>query len=421
MKNHLLLKFLLPVLALAVGIVGFMYLVKTKPPSEPVQAEEKAWMVSVQEARPRELAPALTLYGRVESPYHATLGSALNAEVLAVPAREGRHVSKGGVLARLDDRDINLLVRQRTADLAEAKAALRSEQNLHANNLASLPREKNLLALAEKAVERAQSLEKRQLGSRSALDEARQAVERQALVVNARQLEIKNHAVRLAQLEARQSRAAALLEQAELDRERAQITAPFAGLIAAVRIAPGDRVRVGDPLISLYSLDTLEVRAQIPSTYRDTVSRVLEGGGQLPAKASSAGQSLELHLDRLAGEVQADSGGMDGLFRVETGASLLRLGQFLEVNLLLPPQSEVVPLPFEAIYGGGRIYKMLEGRMSMIKVERVGEYLTPQGESQVLVRAEELKAGDQIIVTQLPNAMDGLKVTTGETTKGEAE
>jgi hypothetical protein len=86
------------------------------------------------------------------------------------------------------------------------------------------------------------------------------------------------------------------------------------------------------------------------------------------------------------------------------------LGQLLNLALNLPETKEIIALPFEAVYGTNRIYKLQNDRMLGVEVERVGEKLSVTGESQILIRSPALKPGDKIITTQLPNAMDGLKV-----------
>jgi hypothetical protein len=53
----------------------------------------------------------------------------------------------------------------------------------------------------------------------------------------------------------------------------------------------------------------------------------------------------------------------------------------------------------------------MEGqRMRALHMERVGEQRGLDGSARVLVPSPELQPGDQIVITQLPNAMDGLRV-----------
>lgn len=72
----------------------------------------------------------------------------------------------------------------------------------------------------------------------------------------------------------------------------------------------------------------------------------------------------------------------------------------------------MIAIPFRSIYGNNRIFLLNDGRMKAIDVESVGQFETEQGDSLLLVRSDQINAGDQIIVTHLPNAVDGLKVKT---------
>jgi hypothetical protein len=189
-----------------------------------------------------------------------------------------------------------------------------------------------------------------------------------------------------------------------------QVKAPFAGIVAKVEVAVGDRVRSGDALLTLYDNTALEVRAQIPLRYQGVVLNSLAKRQFLMAETVIDTHPVRLRLTRIAGQINKDSGGIDGLFTVEQGAAWLRLGQLLNLTLSLPEATEIIALPFESVYGTNRIYKLQDNRMQGILVERVGEKVDVTGQSRILVRSAELKAGDQIITTQLPNAMDGLKV-----------
>ena len=78
------------------------------------------------------------------------------------------------------------------------------------------------------------------------------------------------------------------------------------------------------------------MRAEIPEKYLQVTHHSLDSGNSLNAVAKINGHSIALKLERLAGEVRKDGGGIDGLFNITEGEELLRLGQFAEVNLFLP-------------------------------------------------------------------------------------
>jgi RND family efflux transporter MFP subunit len=241
------------------------------------------------------------------------------------------------------------------------------------------------------------------------LDEALAAYEQQELVLKQLQHEINEHPARLAQLKAALSRAQALLEQSKVNLARSEIRAPFDGRVAGLTVALGDRVRAGDSLLTIYDLNQLEVRAQIPGRYIAQVRRMLNEGQTLTASAWLDGEEKRLTLARLSGEVRQDSGGIDGLFRLKDNHEPLPLGTFVELQLQLAEQDKVIELPFSALYGMNRVYLIEDEHLRSITIERIGEKNAADGNT-LLIRSEELEAGDLIATTQLPNAITGLRV-----------
>lgn len=419
-------KLLISLLVLVIGGVGFWYLKTTKPQSEPIQAKEKAWIISTVSVIPKTLTPTLTLYGRVESPRNAVLRApnltlSANTEVIVVAILEGEQVKKGQLLVQLDDRDSQLNLTQRKADITDIEAQISVEKQRNENNLAAITHDETLLKLVRESVKRAEQLKQQRVGSQAALEDTQQAVERQMLTVVNRRTEIKMYQARLAQLEAKQVRAVALRDAAQLELERTKILAPFSGIISDVSVSVGDRVRSGDALLTVYDNTALEVRAQIPNLYAGMVLRTLTSGQTLAASAEVNAQRILLGLDRVSGQISRNSGGIDGLFLVIKGANALRLGQFITLFLDLPAQAQVVALPFSAMYGKDRIYKLVAERMQGLTVERVGEYVESTEDVKMLVRSLQLNAGDRIITTQLPNAIEGLRVQVAEETAHDSK
>ncbi len=404
-------KILLPIAVLAVAVAGAWLLYATKPKTPPLQTEEQAWVIAAQSVKLETAAPTLPLYGRVETPRTARLASALSAEVRAVAVDEGNTVHKGQLLIRLDDRDSRLQLASREADVQEAQAAIDSARHSHDNDVGALAHEQALLKLDKKALQRAKDVAAKGLAAQSLVDDAQQAVERQALAVATRRLAVKNFSAQLSQLQARLAKAVADRDTAALNVKRTRITAPFAGRIAKVSVAAGDRVNVGSQLLELYDTHALELRAQIPAPKVAALRRMLDDGKAVHGDGSSDGQAVTVVLERLAGQVQQGSGGIDGLFKVTAGRDNLALGQFVDLSVALAPVGDVALLPATALYGMNRIYLLRDGRMAGVDVEVVGERRN-DGVSQVLVRSPALHDGDQVIVTHLPNAIDGLRVKT---------
>lgn len=402
---------ILPVALLAIAILGAWLLHATKPKTPSLQVEEQAWVIAAQPIKLETVAPSLPLYGRVETPRTAKLASALSAEVHEVAVREGDTVRKGQMLMRLDDRDSRLQLASREADVHEVQAAIDSAQQSHDSDVAALEHEKTLLNLNKKALQRAKDVAAKGLAAQSIVDDAQQTVERQSLAVETRRLAVQDFPAQLAQLKARLAKALADRDTAALNLKRTRITAPFAGRIAKVSVSPGDRVNVGTVLLELYDMHALELRAQIPAPNVAALRQILEKGGDVQGSGSSDGQNVTVVLERLAGQVEQGSGGIDGLFKITSGRAGLALGQFIDLSVELEPLANVAVLPATALYGMNRIYLMRDGRMMGVNVTVVGER-RHDGISQVLLQSPKLHDGDKVIVTHLPNAIDGLRVKT---------
>lgn len=398
-------KIILPIAVLAVGVGTFAYFKSTAREQPAAEIKERIWRVEVQEVMPRTLTPALTLYGQVETPKRLKAAAPAASVVEDVVVKEGDRVTKHQLLVRLDERDFLPRLRQARAEVGELRALIASEDNRYQSDQQALRHEDELLALARAEVDRNKALQKRKLGAESALDKARQDAARQALTVTSRRYSIDDHRARLEQLKARLTRAEAQLQEAELEYERSSLRAPYDGIVASVAVTAGDRVMQSDILLEMYSVDDLEVRARIPAPYQEELPRALSEGKRLTGGAERGNGQIKLRLDRISG--QASPSGVDGLFSIDAGAALLRTGQVLRFQLQRPPQRNAVAVPYQAVYGGNRIYKLVEGRMEGIKVEPLGGYF--DGEEKLLVRSEALRTGDRIVITHLPNAISGLR------------
>ena len=406
----MLKRIVLPILIVAIAVAIFLAMMNSKVEKPTREKPEKVWQVHVVPVVLQNLSPEITLYGRVETPRKATLKSAIVADVVNASVLEGAIVDAGQTLVILDNTDLKIILSQRKADLAEIDALMSSETMRFKRDQGLLKNEKQLLKLTQNAVSRAQQLEKSKLASQANLDDSLAEQQRQTLTIERLQYDISEHPSRLAGLRARQARAKALLKQAEVDLARSVIKAPFSGRIAKLNVANGDRVRAGDPLLTIYDLANLEVRAQIPGRYISSIRQQLSKGIKPQAVAQLDNKSLSFELERLSGEIRQDSGGVDGLFSLKDRMKSLALGTFVELQLQLEKQENVIAIPFDALYELDRVYRINKGHLESIKIKRMGEYQAENGKKQLLIQSDQLAESDAIVSTQLPNAITGLHV-----------
>lgn len=401
----------LPLLILAIGIGGFVLMKATRPEPEAVSAAERAWLVQIMPIQSAAHSPVLPLYGQLVAPDQVQISSPLGGRIAERPVREGQRVAEGELLVAMDSADIQPQLDRVRADVADLEAQVESETIRATNDRKALANEQAILQSAQRQFERTQSLVGRNLSSQEDLDAAADALARARLTVTVRERAIAEHPSRLKSLNARLDRAQSALASARLDAERSTVDAPFDGIVTDVQVAPGDQVSPNAPLLSIYPVQGLELRATVPNRYRAELQSALEAGTTLAAVSENGRHRFA--LTGFAGT--SNPSGTEAILSLRqpaTGSNhSLRPGGLLPVMLQRPSVWNSVALPYSALYGSDTVYLMTdENRMRRVRVERLGEVPAANGERHLLVASPELQAGQSLITTHLPNAMSGLKV-----------
>lgn len=404
-------KRLLPVLILAIGVAGFLLLKATRPEPRIIAAQERSWRVDTLTVALRAHRPELALYGQVQAPEMMTLAAPVAARVARRPVHEGQWVAEGELLVALEGADLEPLLAQAEADVADLRAQLSSEDIRYRNDLQAVKSEQEIVANAERQFERTRTLADRNLASADQLEEAVDMLAQARLALAARQRALDEHEARRQSLQARLARAQASLEATRRDLRRSEVVAPFDGVVTRVVVAPGNQVGKYQSLLSVYPVGGLELRAQVPNAYREELAEALRQGERPLARGSLNGQ--EFTLQRFAGE--SDPAGTEAIFLLTGDAGALRPGAMVPVVLQRPAVDNVLAVPYSAIYGNSGVYVVsADQRMRRLAIVQRGEVLQDNGERWALIAGPELAEGQQLIVTHLPNAIEGLKVEVVE-------
>ncbi len=414
----------LPILVIIIVAICILALYFFKPSARAKNTPNNAWRVSVQKAHLSSNTPQLSLIGQVESPRETTLASPSNAYVSEVLVAEGNVVKKGQLLVTLDTSDEKLRLAQREADVADVNAQITAEKNRFQSDIEALAIEKGLSKLASKASTRYGNLAKRQVGSDVQWDESKQAEGKQSLSLINRELAIQDHPNRLARLQAQLARVSALRDQSALDLARTQITAPFNGRITKLPISAQNRLRTGDTVLTLYDTDAIEVRAQIPLKYLSIFELALQQQKPIAGNFTSLGQTIPITLSRLSGAIEKGKGGIDGLFSIAMNpqtqkAFPITMGRSLSISLELPAVNKSIIVPTQAIYGQDRIYTVQKTLLVSHKIKRVGTQTSLDGSLRFLIDSANIKEGEDILITQVPNAISGMEVQITHSTSLE--
>jgi HlyD family secretion protein len=218
---------------------------------------------------------AVHLSGRLEAPV-VDLAPKVAGRVAEVLVREGDRVKAGDLLARLDLGETALAPARDARGLQSAEARFndlrvgsRSAEVAQAE--ADLADKKAAVELAQRELERQETLLSKKVGTQRDTDTARTTMER--AVANAKmaadRLQLLREGFRKGQTEQARvdvERARAVLKQSESVAREAAIRAPADGVILHRMAEPGLLLGPGQPALTMAFADRLYVRTFIPET-----------------------------------------------------------------------------------------------------------------------------------------------------------
>lgn len=382
--------------------------VATGPSAEPLEKVERAWPVTVITAAPADLPPTLLTFGKVESKQVASLNTNISAPVSEVLVREGAWVEEGELLIQLDanEGELTLNVAQANYDRNSAiLASVKTEFDL-ANTLSAQYQE--LDAIAQSKLGRAVDLNSRDMISDAQLDDARQEASQATITLQQHLAQVADFPNKIAQQQAAVAESGAYLQRAKLDLAQTQIRAPFSGRVINSDVSKGDRVLAGAPLVRIADYSGLEVRTSVPTEVGYLLNKVMGSEQKVKANATIDGRELVFVLDRLSADIKPGQSGIDVFFRSDAGEAL-DIGRVVNLSVNLPVEEDVISMPVHALYENQTVYRIREQRLEAVAYETVGDYLA-NDEFSILIRSPEIRAGDQLLGSQLSRAITGLLV-----------
>ena len=394
---------LVPLLILLLGLGIFNYLKSTKPVAEAIDIEERAWPVEVLSLTQHQIDSQLALVGRVETQQRIRLHAPLNADLVRLPLQVGEAFEAGAELMAFDDNQISWQLQSAQADLSEAQALLVAEQTQQASEHEKLAREAALLSLKQTDVARNQQLVARELASQQVVDQAQEALNRQELTWLNAKLQVEQQASRLAQAQARFDRAQVQLETVQRQAGQARYLAPMAGRVMARHAAEGEPLTQNSPVLDFYSLDSLELRVTLPLDQVAAIRQAVKSNQPLAGRVLPNDEAVVFSRFDASASVR----GLDAWLAF-TNPSDSRPGEMREIVLSVPLAELAFAVPYSALYGQDRVYVIDGERLVARKVQRVGDWM--QDSQRWALVVGDLALGEQVLVTQLPNAVDGLRV-----------
>jgi len=314
-------------------------------------------VVELTTVRPEVLRNLVAIPGQLASEYTVKVRPELETVLESIAFAEGERVEKGRVLFELRDAE-------QRAELAEAEASL---------------------ALAEATHRRTATLKRKDVSSEAQLERA---------------------AAELAVARAR-------VEIARVELERTRIRAPFDGLMGALLVSPGDRVRRTTELVQIDAIDRLQLLFYLPES---AVPLVHPGIPVRVAVAPYPGERFDGEIYFVAPTLEAEGRRVLVKAWVPNADRRLRPGLFAEIEAEVARRDDALLVPDSAL-----VYD-LEGTF-VWKVD--GESRAQRAPVQVGLRQEGrveiaggLAPGDTVVAAGIHKVKAGQRVRDAGT--GEA-
>ncbi len=368
--------------------------------------------------------------------------------------RSGRSVEKGETLLKLDPTDYHLEVerlRQQQAQVQAEIAALDTQVH-NTNQLLELA--KGDLELQQAELARTEALVEKRASSESGLATVRRGVLVSQNAVLRLENDLRSFDAQHILLDERQKLTQVELQRAQVDEQRTVLTSPVTGVIVQSSVEEQSYLQAGETFAVIEDSAAMEVRCSLTPDDMYWIwnnAAYLEGSEQStdgfdnfavpPTPATVRFQVGERRYEWLGTLTRQEGIGFDERTRTipcrvrvdnpdqvrivgaETpelsgydGPRTLMRGMFVTVEIDCSPHKELLHIPEEAVRPGKRVWLASDGKLQICQVEVVGRH-----EDAVIVDPSftDVHAGDQLIISPVPNVRNGMPVQTGPPGQGK--
>ncbi len=367
------------------------------PAHEALPALTAAREVTVASVQQEPIERFVEAVGAMHPLEEVTLKVKVAGRLEEVLADLGDQVTRGQVVARVEQEDYDLEVRRASAQVDQALALLGLDNNSQGledlEELSLVRQAQATLQEAERHLRRLQQLSQPGAISAAERDNAEVAVE---LASGKLEDALQEARHRVATLTERRT----ALAIAEHELNETILRAPFEGAVTRRLADAGEYVQVGEPVLSLVRTDTLRLRLEVP----ERLAPHIQHGQSVRFQVDQQGEVFEARVERLSPVIEPGSRVLIVEARV-AGAKGLRPGSFVRGQIVIDAEDPALTLPASALVsfaGVHRVFVVRDGRAVEREVslgQRVGSRVEVHGlDSGELVVLEpgNLRAGTEV-------------------------
>jgi RND family efflux transporter MFP subunit len=339
-----------------------------------------ALAVELGDATRTAMADVITVVGNLEGDASVEVSSKVAGRLEEVAVRIGDRVAKGGVLARVESRELQEQVRQAEASFEVARATVRQ-------------READL-KFAQTNLDRTRSLFERQLLPRQTLDDA-----------DAR------HQSAQAQLDlsrAQFTQAQARLDELKITLASTDIKSPVDGFVGKRLLDPGAFVSPNTAVVALVAIDRVRLVANI---VEKDLRRVRVGSAADVEVDAFPGETFSGHVARVAPVLDPATRTAQMEVEVPNRDFRLKPGMYSRVKLTVATKAQALTVPVNAVVtieGKKGVFQVKDGATKLAAFQPIATGLEDAARIEVL---SGLSDGARIVTIGAAALRDGDPVT----------
>jgi HlyD family secretion protein len=363
--------------------------------------------VDVAQAQRRDIATYLTLDGQIAPLQDSTLSFQQSGPVSAIYVNQGDRVSKGELLAKIDDSTLRAQLAQAQATIAQNQAtAASSAQNVPItaqNTEQAVSSAKAALANAQLTYNQDQQLFKQGYVSQSQLEQARAAYvaaqsQYQTALSNRGTTSVQSSQAQAAAQAVRAAQAQANILSTEIGQT--SLYAPFDGVVTARLMDPGAMASPNAPVLRVSQVNTVWVNVNVP----DEDLAYVHAGTPVSFTASQLGNR------KFAGNITTVNAvptqgtlSYQAQIKQPNPGDLLRGGMLVSVTVQKERHNKAIVVPRAAVAQtdqGANVFIVGPGN----KAEEVPVQLGVQTDTLSEVQSPKIRPGTTVITTR-PDAL----------------
>jgi RND family efflux transporter MFP subunit len=321
--------------------------------------------IEVATIQPQELRSLIRITGSVAPDRETRLSAKVSGTIDTIHVNDGEAVAEGDILIEFDADELRERLEDQRISLASARVQLET---------------------AEANLERTQTLVNRSVATQATLDQAQSQV---------------------SQAEASVATLDAQVRAAERALENATVRAPYAGVVTAREVAEGESVSIGNALLTIVDLSSVEIETMVPTM---EIASVAQGQTATVAITGLPGRTFAADVERISPTAPSGAHAIPVFLSLENEDGTLRGGMFATGTIEVRNKPAAIALPPAAIRSddqGRFVLKIVDGELVRQPIT-VGD--TWNGGALIEI-AEGLAAGDIVVVAPLPSLEAGVSVS----------